>query len=68
MDEEVKARAAQVDEVVERLKSERVRLERELRQEYRKARRYVRAHPEEGVALAFLGGVCIGLLLSKLAD
>ncbi|MDG5766638.1 hypothetical protein QA596_04095 [Balneolales bacterium ANBcel1] len=53
-------------DVIEKLNDEKDRLEHELRQEYRTARRYVRTHPEEGVAYAFLGGVVAGIILAKL--
>lgn len=43
------------DDVIDRLKDERDWIERELRHEYRNARRYVRANPEKGVGFA-LGG------------
>lgn len=53
------------DKAIDRLKYERDRLERELRHEYRNARRYVRANPEQGVGIAFLAGLIIGVLLSQ---
>jgi len=55
-------------DLLEQLKNERDKLRIELKQEYRKARRYVRAHPEEGVLLAFVSGICAGIILSKLSD
>lgn len=54
------------EKVINRLNEEKDRLERELRHEYRNARKYVRTHPEEGVAYAFLGGLVAGVVLSKL--
>ncbi len=53
------------DKAIDRLKYERDRLERELRHEYRNARRYVRANPEQGVGIAFVTGLVIGILLSR---
>ncbi len=53
------------DKALDRLQYEKDRLERELRHEYRNARRYVRANPEQGVGIAFVAGLFIGLLLSK---
>lgn len=51
------------DEILDRLQYEREGLERTLRHEYRNARRYIRSHPEQGLAVAFLAGLTIGILL-----
>ena len=53
------------DDVIDRLKDERDWLEKELRHEYRNARRYVRANPERGVGVALLAGLAIGILLGR---
>jgi len=53
-------------DIIEKLHEEKERLENDLRQEYRNARKYVRSHPEEGLAYAFLGGVITGFILAKL--
>lgn len=53
------------DRLIERLKDERERLERDVRHEYRNARRYVRANPEEGLGIALLSGLMIGFLLGR---
>ncbi len=53
------------DKALDKLQYEKDRLERELRHEYRNARRYVRANPEQGVGIAFAAGLFIGLLLSR---
>lgn len=53
------------DVLLDRLKYERDGLERELKHEYRNARRYVRAHPEQGLGIAFVAGLLIGALLTK---
>lgn len=52
------------DALINRLKYERDGLERELKHEYRNARRYVRAHPESGLGVAFLAGLTLGILIS----
>ncbi|MDX1672845.1 MAG: hypothetical protein R3211_10925 [Balneolaceae bacterium] len=57
---------SQFEELVDRLKEERQVLEDEIKKDYRNARRYVRAHPEEGVLMSFIGGVVIGVLIGKL--
>lgn len=53
------------DMLLDRLKYERDGLERELKHEYRNARRYVRAHPEQGLGLAFVAGLLVGALLTR---
>jgi ElaB/YqjD/DUF883 family membrane-anchored ribosome-binding protein len=57
-----------IDELVQSLVNEKDRLEREIRKDYRSARRYVRAHPEQGVGASFLGGLLIGFVIAKLLD
>lgn len=52
------------DVLIDRLKYERDNLERDLKHEYRNARRYVRANPEKGVGFAFLTGLAVGILLA----
>lgn len=54
------------DDIINTLNGERERIEREIRHEYRNARRYVRANPEQGVGIAFAGGIIAGILLGKL--
>lgn len=56
------------DRLIDRLNDERDRLERDVRREYRNARRYVRANPEEGIGLALIGGLALGFLVGKLAN
>ncbi len=53
---------------INKLTNERDRLERELKKEYRSARSYVRSHPEQGVGVAFIGGLVAGFLVAKLFD
>jgi len=53
------------DDLIDRIQDEREWIERELRHEYRNARRYVRANPEKGVGIALLAGVVIGILLGR---
>jgi len=53
-------------DIIEKLNEEKDRLENEFRQEYRTARKYVRSHPEEGIAYAFLGGIVVGMVLGKI--
>ncbi len=53
-------------DIIEKLNQEKERLENELRHEYRAARKYVRSHPEEGLAYSFVGGMIFGVLLAKI--
>ncbi len=53
-------------DIIENLREEKERLENELRQEYRNARKYVRSHPEEGLAYSFIGGAVFGFILAKI--
>ena len=53
------------DALVDRLSYERDRLQRELKYEYRNARRYVRSNPEQGVGIALLAGVFLGILIGR---
>lgn len=53
------------DKALDRLQYEKDRLEREVRHEYRNARRYVRANPEQGLGIAFAAGLFLGLLLTR---
>ncbi len=55
------------EKIIERLRAEQQHIQEELDRDYREARRYVRAHPEEGVLIGFLGGIAVGLLLGKLS-
>lgn len=54
------------NELAEKLRDEKGRLERDMKHEYRNARRYVRANPEQGVGAAFAGGLLLGVILAKL--
>lgn len=53
------------DALLDRLRYERDGIERELKHEYRNARRYVRAHPEQGLGIAFLTGLVLGALITR---
>lgn len=52
------------DALINRLKYERDGIERELKHEYRNARKYVRANPEYSLGIAFLAGLTLGVLLT----
>lgn len=57
---------ARYNRVIARLDRERKNLQNEVTEDYREARRYVRSNPEEGVAIAFAGGLVLGLCLGIL--
>lgn len=56
------------EKLIERLKTQRDGLNSEMNKEFREMRRYVQSNPEEGVLLAFTGGIALGYLLGKLGD
>lgn len=55
------------EKLIDRLQEERQQVQKEMDREYKRARGYIRAHPEEGVLMAFAGGVVLGLLIGKLS-
>lgn len=65
-EETKRAKIKGYEQLIDRLKEEREELQNELNRDYREARRYVLSHPEEGVLLAFAGGVALGYLLGKI--
>lgn len=66
IDESKQAKIKGYEKLIDRLKKEREELQNEFNRDYREARRYVRSHPEEGVLLAFVGGVALGFILGKI--
>jgi len=56
------------EETISKLNSERDRLERDLKKEYRNARRYVRSNPEQGIGISLLGGFVLGFVIAKILD
>lgn len=52
-------------EAIENLKKEKNRIEKEIRRETRNARRFVRSNPEKSIGYTFLGGIVMGLLISR---
>jgi ElaB/YqjD/DUF883 family membrane-anchored ribosome-binding protein len=54
------------EDLLDQLNEEKERIESELKREYRNARKYVRANPEQGIGFAFLGGVVVGILVATL--
>lgn len=66
--EKLEEKISNYDKLLERLKEERDQLEETVKNDYRDARRYVRSHPEEGVLIAFAGGIVLGILIGKLTN
>ena len=52
-------------DAIDKLKREKNRIEKEIRKETRNARRFVRSNPEKTVGYTFLGGLVLGLLISR---
>ncbi|MDZ7693454.1 MAG: hypothetical protein U5K69_20440 [Balneolaceae bacterium] len=63
---ELKEKISSYEKLLDRLKKERQNVIKEISDDYRNARRYVRSHPEEGVLLSFVGGIALGILIGKL--
>lgn len=68
LDEKKEKLEATYAELIDKLRSEKDKLEYDLKHEYRNARRYVRANPEQGIGIAFVSGVLIGIILGKLTQ
>lgn len=68
LDEKREKLEATYTEMIDKLRSEKEKLEYDLKHEYRNARRYVRANPEQGIGIAFVSGVLIGVILGKLTQ
>ncbi len=61
---ELRAKSEQrYNEVVARLNKERKNMQDAVAEDYKEARRYVRSNPEEGVGIAFAGGLILGICL-----
>jgi ElaB/YqjD/DUF883 family membrane-anchored ribosome-binding protein len=67
-DEKKEKLEALYTEMADKLRSEKEKLEYEIKHEYRNARRFVRANPEQGVGIAFVSGILIGVILSKITQ
>lgn len=65
-EEKKRAKIKGYEKLIDRLKEERKELQDELNRDYREARRYVRSNPEEGVLIAFVGGITLGYILGRI--
>lgn len=54
------------DDMLKKLKTEREKISKEIRSEYKNARRYVKKNPETGLGAALAGGLLVGFVLAKL--
>ncbi len=52
--------------MMDRLGEEKKKIQRELKKDYRKSRKFVRANPEKGMVTAFLTGLVTGIIITKL--
>lgn len=55
-------------DVLNKLQDERSKLQKELRNEYKTAKKYVKKNPESGVGIALAGGVLLGIVIGKLIN
>lgn len=67
-EEKKRAKIRGYEKLISQLKKEREEIKDELDRDYRQARRYVRSNPEEGVLIAFAGGIALGYILGKLGS
>jgi ElaB/YqjD/DUF883 family membrane-anchored ribosome-binding protein len=51
---------------VDRLKNESDKIQKEIRSEYKTAKKYVKKNPETGVGIALAGGLLVGFVIAKL--
>ena len=54
------------NDVIHKLKDERDRITKDIRGEYKQARKYVKKNPETGIGIALAGGLLVGFVLAKL--
>jgi ElaB/YqjD/DUF883 family membrane-anchored ribosome-binding protein len=54
------------NDVIHKLKDERDRITKDIRGEYKQARKYVKKNPETGLGIALAGGLLVGFVLAKL--
>lgn len=55
-------------DALNKLQDERNKLQKELRSEYKTAKKYVKKNPESGVGIALAGGVLLGIVIGKLIN
>lgn len=53
-------------DMLKKLNSERDKISKEIRSEYKNARKYVKKNPETGLGVALAGGLLVGFVLAKL--
>lgn len=66
IEKEKKALHDTYGDILQKLRSEREKLQGEIKGEYENARKYVKKNPETGVGVALLGGLFVGIVLSRL--
>lgn len=53
-------------DMLQKLKDEREKLQKDIKNEYENARTYVKKNPESGLGMAVAGGIIAGIVISKL--
>lgn len=53
------------EKLINWLNEEKKNIRKEVDRDYQEAQRYVRSNPEEGVLIALVGGLALGLLLGR---
>lgn len=56
------------DEILNKFKSEREKLQKEMGREIENARKYVKDNPDTGVGIALAGGIIAGIIIGKILN
>lgn len=65
LEDKVEAVEQAYDRIIHNLRQEKNRIERDVRKEYRNAKKYVRSNPERSIGLSFAAGLFMGALLTR---
>jgi ElaB/YqjD/DUF883 family membrane-anchored ribosome-binding protein len=53
-------------DMLNKLKSERDKISKDIQSEYKNAKKYVKKNPETGLGVALAGGLVVGFILAKI--
>ncbi|MEX0823098.1 MAG: hypothetical protein WD008_01845 [Balneolaceae bacterium] len=56
------------DEILNKFKAEREKLQKEVGREIENARKYVKDNPDTGVGIALAGGIIAGIIIGKILN
>jgi ElaB/YqjD/DUF883 family membrane-anchored ribosome-binding protein len=56
------------DEILNKFKAEREKLQKEVGREIESARKYVKNNPDTGVGIALAGGIIAGIIIGKILN